>query len=274
MKNKILSAFRKFHWRLTELFYGEWYKSINSFDKIIVFDTPYNYDRKLLENIARQAKHPQLYFYSWNMIKNEDYLREMKEDIERCGFKVYSYNLADCQKYSLNFNTIMYEKNISLEPTEIQYDALFLGYIKDRGEKIKAIYNLFVEIGLRPYFMVVKKNSNEEKIDFCHYLNHELGYSEYVNKISSSRIIIDINQEGQDGLSLRVMESIYLRKKLITTNAAIVNSKAYNKNNIFVLKFPIISKQELIEFINQPFVEYSQETKDYYSLEKWIERFR
>lgn len=274
MKNKILSAFRKFHCKITKLFYGEWYRKLDSFDKIIVFDMPYNYDKKLLENIARRAKHSQLYFYSWNMIKNEDQLKEMKKETERCGFKFYSYNLADCQKYSLNFNTIMYEKNIDLECVDIQYDALFLGYMKDREEKIKALYNLLVSIGLTPYFLVVKKDKKEKELGFCHYLNHELEYSEYIKKISASRIILDINQEGQDGLSLRLMESIYLRKKLITTNVAVLNSKAYNKNNIFVLKIPIVSVQEIIEFINQPFVEYSQEVKEYYSLEKWVERFR
>ena len=50
-----------------------------------------------------------------------------------------------------------------------------------------------------------------------------------------TRIIVDIVQGNQSGLSFRVFEAIALEKKIITNNPNIKNYNFYNPNNILVI---------------------------------------
>ena len=51
---------------------------------------------------------------------------------------------------------------------------------------------------------------------------------------SNSRCVLDSAQEGQMGLTIRVLEALGAKKKLITTNEDIVNYDFYNEENIYV----------------------------------------
>lgn len=53
--------------------------------------------------------------------------------------------------------------------------------------------------------------------------------------VGTSRAILDIAQQKQDGYSMRVMEAIFFNKKLVTTNTAVKQSVFYDENNIFIV---------------------------------------
>jgi hypothetical protein len=63
----------------------------------------------------------------------------------------------------------------------------------------------------------------------------ELSYSEVLSQVSRAKVILDIQQKGQTGLSLRPFEAIGLQKKLITTNASIRDYDFYHPNNIMII---------------------------------------
>ena len=62
-----------------------------------------------------------------------------------------------------------------------------------------------------------------------------LSYPDYLKKAASSSIILEIMRPGHAGLSLRPLEALFFRKKLITDNPAIRNSEVYHPDNIFIL---------------------------------------
>jgi hypothetical protein len=84
----------------------------------------------------------------------------------------------------------------------------------------------------------------------------------------SAEAIVDIAEQDQAGLSLRILESIGLRKKIITTNQWIVNSDLYHPNNIYIIdrKNPIVDKS----FLALPYYTYDDCIYARYSLSSWV----
>lgn len=273
MKNKFLSLLRKMNSNLTSLFYGDWYNHLDDYSKIIVLDTPFSYDHKLLENIARKEPEIERFYYSWNIVRNEQLLRKEKEETQKNGFKFYCYDKGNCEKYGLYFNTIMYDETLKLPNVMPEYDTCFLGFLKDRKEKMKNLYDAFQATGLNARFVIVKRAGDVEDMPF-EYRESEVGYYEYLDMINHSRSILDITQKGQDGLSLRIMEAIFLNKKILTTNEYITEMEFYNPNNILVIRLGETSKDEILDFFNKPFCGYSDATRKYYSFKAWADRFK
>ena len=85
-----------------------------------------------------------------------------------------------------------------------------------------------------------------------------------------SRSITEIVISGQEGLTLRVMESIFLKKKLITNNLEIRNKNIYNPNNIFILGEDNI--KDLPSFLKKPYQEIDNKIIDSYIYSNWLKR--
>lgn len=186
----------------------------------------FSYDSQLLRNIAQKATNSKLYFYSWNIAKDESKFEITYNAVKNSGFQFYSYDRGECEKYGLKFNTIMYDRTLTLQTAHEQYDTLFLGYLKDRKEDILSLYDMFTSAGLTPRFVIVSKGERKEKFPF-EYRDDYVGYYDYLKMVGTSRAILDIAQQKQDGYSMRVMEAIFFNKKLVTTNTAVKQSVAY-----------------------------------------------
>ena len=99
------------------------------------------------------------------------------------------------------------------------------------------------------------------------YLNEE----EYYKVLMQSKAILDITEPGNEWLTLRPVEALYLGKKLITNNRFITEEKLYCKKNVFILGADPIGK--LKDFIESGYEPMNQEIKDYYSALTWLNRF-
>ncbi len=272
LKNPFLKYLRKKGSNWTRLFYQDWYKHLNEYQKIIVLDTLYIFDVKLLENIARKAPDAKRYFYSWNMVKNEARFASSQKAARDAGFQYYSYDRGDCEKYGLHFNTIMYDKTLTLETVPPQYDTLFLGFLKDRKDDLLSLYKILASAGLKPNFVIVDYQQKHEDLPFT-FRNDYIPYYDYLKMLENSRAILDISQQGQDGYSMRVMEAIFFNKKLITTNAHVKDSMFYDENNILIIDFGATTDEELRAFFEKPFRPYDESVRQYYSIEAWAARF-
>lgn len=270
--NFALKIFRRINSPLTKYFYTEWYDKLNDYEKIIVFDTALQLDLMLLKNINRKNPTAKKYIYSWNIIKNEERYFQLRKQADTFGFEFYCYDKSNCKEYNMKFNTIMYHKNLVLESDVQESDTLFLGFLKDRKQKMKILYELLFKVGLKPKFVVV--GDCEKDVDGFEYRSEYVSYYDYLKMISRSKSILDIAQNGQDGFSMRVMEAIFFDKKLISTNIALKKADFYNPNNILIIDLENLNVEELKSFFDKPIEKYSEKTKEYYSFEKWIERFK
>ena len=82
---------------------------------------------------------------------------------------------------------------------------------------------------------------------------------------------MDIMADNQNGLTLRPMEAMFFKKKLITNNADIINYNFYNSENIFILgQRPL---EEIPAFLDEPVREVPEDILDEYRMENWLEDF-
>lgn len=267
---RFLKFFRKIKYPLTRLYYLDWYKQVKEYSKIIITDVVLDYDCKLLENIRRKSKHSRCYIYSWNLVKNEKKHYALMRLARKTDFSFYCYDKGTCSRYGLKFNTIMYDKELQLPNNENDCDMFFLGFLKDRKEKMLTLYEAMTKGGLKPRFVIVGKK--EEDLPF-EYRESYVNYYKYLEMVSRSRAILDISQKGQDGYSMRVMEAIFFDKKLITTNQYVKDSIFYDENNIYVIDLERIDADEIKCFFELEFHPYPDDVKNYYSFEEWLNRF-
>ena len=68
------------------------------------------------------------------------------------------------------------------------------------------------------------------------------------------------------------MESIFLKKKLITNNKNVKNFKFYNKNNIFIIG--IDKWENLEEFLNKKYHDIDRKILEKYDFKNWLDRFK
>lgn len=83
-----------------------------------------------------------------------------------------------------------------------------------------------------------------------------------------AKALVDVEHLGQTGLTMRTVESVGLRTKLITTNADVVNYALFHPANILVVdrSSPVVP----ISFLTTPYQTLSPEVYERYSLRAWV----
>lgn len=219
--------------------------------------------------------------YLWDSIKNTP---KITKKIKFFDF-ASSFDRKDCKSsLDLNFCPLFYfdgiVDSVDNRDSKKDFDMLFCGTIhSDRFNVLKKIMQQSYENNLRYYgfhylqskfiFWFYKFTKKEffwaKKFDFAFVKKSNKDISELEKR---SKAIIDIQHPKQTGLTMRTIEMIGMKKKLITTNKDIVNYDFYNENNILIIdrNNPIIDKS----FFEKPYIELSKNIYEKYNLENWI----
>ncbi len=92
--------------------------------------------------------------------------------------------------------------------------------------------------------------------------------NEIVDYVEKSNVVVDIQHPNQIGLTIRTIEVLGARRKLLTTNNDIVNYDFYNPNNIQVLDRDSVNVD--ISFFRKQMVELDETIYKKYSIDGWI----
>ena len=153
--------------------------------------------------------------------------------IDRSYCECWSFDFTDCMKYKLKYNSEFYFSELKISNQDNKYDIMFLGRDKGRYNKLLELEKIFKELGLASYFHIVADNKIEryKKVRY----KPQISYTEVLDLVSKSNVLLDILQDEQTGLTLRDMEAVFFNKKLITDNKEIINYNFYSSDNVFVL---------------------------------------
>lgn len=244
----------------------DWKKIFNEYKTIVVFDnaiTP-----RLLEFIKKNTlEDSELKIWLWN-VPNEriEYLKE--------NFDVYCFDQNYSKEYGLTFLEQFYIlDSVNLdEKTDVLRDFYFVGADKGRIQQLDQLAGMIEESELTYLFDVFSddKQSNRSGIN---YLDSKITYPEIIKKIQESKVIVEINKDGQVGLTLRALESLFFQKKLITNNVHIKNYDFYHPNNIMIWEHGNLKELEkLTNFLGEPYHQLPTTVTDRYSFRAWIKR--
>ena len=88
-----------------------------------------------------------------------------------------------------------------------------------------------------------------------------------MNIFRESKCILDAPQAGQTGLTIRTIECLGAKRKMITTNKYIKEYDFYNEANILVYDGSIDKDNK---FFTTPYVEVQEDIYKKYSLREWL----
>jgi hypothetical protein len=230
-------------------------KNILSVNKIIITDNTFSIS--LIKTLMNYKSQEDLILYYLNNI-NENNKYMMKY------FKIiYTFDSEDAKKFNIKYKHTPFSDKIKLNNSIVIYDTLFLGRAKERITEIENLKHTFDKFGIKNKFLVLDTENKELK------LNSFINYREYIDLISQTRCLIEINQKNQVGCSLRFMESLFFQKKLITNNRNIINDYYYDYNNVYILGY---DDRNIIDFIHLPYNDNNTNLSPLF-FENWIEEF-
>ena len=209
--------------------------------------------------------------YQWDSFKNNP----NGIMISQYAMRNYTFDMFDCKQYdTFNYLPLFYnwdgvQKNLK---TNKEYDILFLGswsakrcdefvefsnFCKNRAISVYAhLYLPFHSYVLK----FIKKNKHLLCANFC-----SIGKGDYYRMLNGSSAVLDFPSAAQVGASMKTIEALSLRKKVITTNLNVVNEKFYNKNNILI--WPN-ENDRLLDFLHSPFNDDSLSSLN--SIHQWL----
>lgn len=259
IKNPFLLILRRLHLNLKLPLFSLWYTSIKNMnsDAFLLFDTIYT---PITTSYLRK-KYPssRIIVFFRNHINDENILYKFDSTVE-----IWSYDLNDCKKYNIRYNTQFYFKEIAdLNYKEsLLYDVFFVGKEKGRMHELKEIQKGLEDQGLKCFFYIIGNTVKERR--------KMLPYTEVIRLILHSKCILDLLPEEQHGMSLRPLEALFFKKKLITNYIGIKDSNFYDRRNILLLE----SISDIYEAKNFMKLDYVYQNKEsFYSFKEWLGRF-
>lgn len=219
--------------------------------------------------------------YYWDSIANNHNAISLLHYFD----KAFSFDRHDCENMGIKFLPLFYYNeyiDIANSLEKAHYDLLFVGTThSDRYRFINNIVSQITNLGGKcfTYFffqgkiMYYKyrlsnyKEMRNVRISDFHF--KPIKKSLLLELYKRSRIIVDIQHPKQSGLTLRTMEALGAKKKLITTNDDVKFYDFYHPDNILIVdrKNPVINK----EFLMTEYKEIPQKIYEKYSINSWIE---
>lgn len=177
----------------------------------------YIYQTSYLEYIRKTHPSAKIVLYM------QDVVRKNKElNFEKVAGKfdlLLSYDKGDAAQYSMLFHpTPMSKQTIEEDSSIVESDVYFCGYAKTRYPIINDTYMKCKEAGLRCDFIVLDMPNDAEHVEGIQYLSKPLTYIQNLQHVQKTKCVVEIMQEGADGYTPRLWESIIYDKHLLTNN--------------------------------------------------------
>ena len=142
---------------------------------------------------------------------------------------ILSYDKGDAEKYGLHFHpTPMSYVDVERDTKLTESDVYFCGYAKTRYPLIHELYLRYTALGMKCDFHIMQFPEGEKRIDGIHYEGKNLSYEQNIQHVLNTKAVLEIMQEGADGFTPRVWESIIYDKHLLSNNASLHHSEYYN----------------------------------------------
>ena len=252
--------------KIKRIWINHWYNKLKNVDNIIIFDSIYTVE--ICKIIKKKYPKIRIIVYYWNSV-NESM---NPTDFKNLNCELWTYDEIQASELNMKFNTtFLFDfKDDIFDSKNIYKDVFYIGKDKGRSKQLALCHSLFLENNISHDFFVYGNSTDN---DWCTKLNKKISYMKMLEKMQQYRIVLDVNASFSTGMTLRPLEALYSRKKLITTNTNMINSELYfyNKNNIFVIG--IDDRNRIKEFVTSEFVCPEEKVFNYYSFFSWVLRF-
>lgn len=177
--------------------------------------------------------------YQWDSVQNFNYL-----EISPLFDSVLTFDRMDAKLYGFEYLPLFYKETGGMKFDE-SIDLLFVGvWHSDRVELLTEIYKKAKNAGLNCYFRVYYPYYlylyllyvKGLKIKTPFFIHKPIPLAEMQRLYRSSKCVVDIASPGQTGLTMRTIETLGNRKKLLTTNESIRKELFYDESQVAIIE--------------------------------------
>lgn len=270
------------HARMKEKYTYAYYKKeiekINHDIDIIVLIRGEAISKKIMEMLEHKFPKVQKIMYQWDSIRNIPNALKIAPYFDYC----YTFDPVDAEEQNWGYRPLFFINSNQTGQIKKKYDFVFIATLYYRRAQIllemkefckkngySFFHHLFVkkmEYIIHKYLLRDRRYSVLNKSDVRF---ESLSQSKVEELYQQSRIFVDYTVEGQNGLSMRTIESIGNHSKIITNNKGVMNEDFFSPNNVFVYdigKFDIPK-----EFIESEYQDLDEALYKKYSLSGWVE---
>lgn len=239
-----------------------------------------SFSEEMISEIKKCQEKAKFVLYQWDSQTNFPYIKQVQKYFDKC----YSFDRSDVKetqnlKFLPLFYSNVYENIGTKNNEEYKYDFCFVGtahpkkykFIKMMSEQLKTVYPKQFIYFFFPspivYFYRKVRNKELRKAKYKEFHYEPLKGKEMNDVYEASRCVLDSAQDGQLGLTIRVLEALGAKKKLITTNEDIVNYDFYRPENIYVYNGEIDLNNI---FFKEEYKEIDSSIYEKYSLRSWL----
>lgn len=162
------------------------------------------------------------------------------DDIRGCTDAIITYDKREAEKYGLYcFTDIIYGAISDVtEPETFDWDVYFLGFAKDRLERIHRTYRTLTDAGLHCNFIICgTKPEDRIEGEGLHY-QKPIPYAENLENVKKSRCLLELLQGGSDAPTMRTEEAITYKRKLLTDHVSAASQFYFNPDCMSIFAEP------------------------------------
>lgn len=216
--------------------------------------------------------------YQWDGVKNNETILNIAGFFDR----VLTFDKTDALKQNWLYRPLFFMSDYTDLNVSKDIDILFICSLHSNRAKI--LNQLKVIANEKGYKLKVVAHLNRFLFYKYKYINKKAEVIEADNKdlsfkplsirdsyklYSRSKVVVDYTNLNQTGFTMRTIESVGNRCKIVTNNKLILDSDFYDEQNISVYdedKFAIPD-----HFVNEPYKNIPDEVYSRYDLKKWID---
>lgn len=195
--------------------------------------------KELLTDRARSV------YYTWDSFEYLVHKGALADDFD----KAFSFDREDVQKqqkYQLLplFYLKEFAKNSIQQNEEAEYDMCCIASFNlFRYRELRKIerYNpdlrIYIQLYIDRKLYNYKKKEDKEfaDVDERYLVFTPLGINDVIDYCMKSKSVLDITDEKQVGLSMRTIESVGMKKKLITNNKDVIYYNFFSEENVMLI---------------------------------------
>ena len=236
--------------------------------------------RSVLQQLIADCQPTKCVMYQWDYLENLPLFPEQVDLFDQ----VFSFDRNDADQFNVIHKPLFYNKfhrEYAGENAVNLYQVSFIGTLhSDRYNVVESIRasnpelftQSFISFYMSRFTYFVKKLLRSPVVEMTKPSDISftmVGELVSIQCLASSDFILDISQEKQTGLTIRTFEALGLKKRLLTTNADVVNYDFFNPNNIFIFDraHPHISE----DFLSGKYEEIPNQIYEKYYVENWVD---
>lgn len=219
-------------------------------------------------------------FYTYDSFKNNSNGLGILHYFE----EKFTFDSEDALKFNMKFRPLFFAEDygeLNNCKSDFSNDLAFIGTahsdrysISEKAKEWCAENNLkmfsFYFSPSKLLFKFKKLTENEFKnFDYSKISFSSLSHQEIVNIYKNTKVILDINHIGQNGLTMRTFETLGAGRKLITTNPKVKKYPFYDSNNIYIIERGKIKFQK--DFFGSNFKQIDPAIRKSMSLNGWVQ---